>query len=74
MANKAVTKEFVTKVMAAVDAVQADGAGFEDVDEGVAVLMALKPLVDEFKADRVGTGLMLASDFAEAIHDERQVP
>jgi len=70
MADKAVTKDFVTKLMAAVNAAK-DGIGFDDANEGIAVTMALRSLIAELKADKMGTGLMLVSDLAETIHDER---
>lgn len=70
MANKQVTKDFVEKLLAAVEAAK-DGVGFDDMDEGIALVMALPKLVAEFKADKVGAGLMLVSDLTESIHDGR---
>ena len=70
MADKAVTKDFVTKLMASVDAAK-DGVGFDDMDEGIALTMALPALVAQFKADKAGTALMLVSDLTESIHDSR---
>ena len=70
MADKAVTKDFVTKLMASVDATK-DGVGFDDMDEGIALTMALPALIAQFKADKAGTALMLVSDLTESIHDSR---
>lgn len=68
--NKQVTKDFVAKLLAVVDAAK-DGVGFEDMDEGIALTMALPALVAQFKADKAGAALMLVSDLTEAVHDAR---
>lgn len=71
MTDKAVTKDFCIKLMAAVKAAKTDGIGFDDMDEGMAVMFALKNLITTFKADELGTGLMLVSDLTETIYDAR---
>ena len=68
--NKQVTKDFVTKLLAVVEAAK-DGVGFDDMDEGIALVMALPGLVAEFKADKIGAALMLGSDLAETVHDQK---
>ena len=68
--NKQVTKEFVAKLLACVEAAK-DGVGFDDMDEGIALSMALPGLVAEFKKDKAGAALMLVSDLTESVHDAR---
>jgi len=68
--DKAVTKDFVAKLLAVVEAAK-DGVGFDDMDEGIALTMALPGVVAEFKKDKTGAALMLVSDLTEAVHDER---
>lgn len=71
MTDKAVTKDFCLKLMDAIEAAK-DGIGFDDTDEGMAVVFSLKSLIDVFKADELGTALMLVSDLTETFYDSRR--
>lgn len=69
--NKEVFADFVEKLDAGVDAVTEDGAGVEDMDEGLAIALAIPGLVAEIKKDKVSGLLALAEAAAGHVVDER---
>lgn len=70
MTTKELTKDFCNKLDAAIDAAQENGVGLDDLDEGMAVGVALKAVIANFGVDKKGTALMLAADLIEMAYDE----
>lgn len=69
--NKSVFKDFADKLLKAADAVQEGGLGMDDLDEGMALTIALPGVVGEIKKDKLSGLLALNEAISGAIVDER---